>query len=124
MKVASVSPRPNPQSAIQSTMDAHWHYFIHLVGWSAPIFLGQWILAHRAFRRNLFAVFVPALIGGTFFSLIDSVAVRAGIWFFDPAQILGFFIGPLPIEEVLFFYLTSWLVSQSLVMFLPDGYRR
>lgn len=101
-----------------------WNYLIHLVGWSAPIFAGQWILAHQAFRRNLTAVFLPALIGGTFFSVIDSVAVHAGIWFFDPKQILGVFIGPLPLEEVLFFFLTSWLVSQSLVMFLPDGYRR
>ena len=101
-----------------------WNYMIHLVGWSAPIFAVQWLLAHRAFRQNLGAVFLPALIGGTYFSLIDSVAVHAGIWFFDPRQILGIFIGPLPLEEVLFFFLTSWLVSQSLVLFLPDGYRR
>ena len=101
-----------------------WNYMIHLVGWSAPIFAAQWLLAHRAFRRNLGAVFWPALIGGTYFSVIDSVAVRAGIWFFDPRQILGIFLGPLPLEEVLFFFLTSWLVSQSLVMFLPNGYRR
>ncbi len=100
-----------------------WSYFVHLVGWSAPIFAGQWILAHRAFRRNLRAIFLPPLIVGTYLSIIDAVAVRAGIWFFDPAQILGLFLGPLPLEEVLFFYLTSWLVSQSLVMFLPDGYR-
>ena len=101
-----------------------WNYMIHLVGWSAPIFAVQWLLAHRAFRQNLGAVFLPALIGGTYFSLIDSVAVHARIWYFDPRQILGIFIGPLPLEEVLFFFLTSWLVSQSLVLFLPDGYRR
>lgn len=103
---------------------SRWHYFLHLMGWATPVIALQWALAHRAFRRNLRAVFAPALIGGTFFSIVDSVAVRAGVWFFDPAQILGIFIGPLPLEEVLFFYVTSLLVSQSLVMFLPDGWRR
>lgn len=100
-----------------------WNYLVHLLGWSAPVFAGQWALAHTAFRRNLKAIFVPALIGGTFFSLIDSVAIAAGIWIFDPAQNVGIFLGPLPLEEILFFYLTSWLVAQSFIMFLPDRLR-
>lgn len=101
-----------------------WHYFWHLVGWTAPILLGQWAVGWRIFRRNLAAVFGPAVIGTVFFAVVDSVAVRAGIWFFDPRQILGWHIGPLPVEEVLFFFLTSLLVSQSLVLFLPAAYRR
>lgn len=101
-----------------------WHYFTHLVGWSAPILLGQWAIGRRVLWRNLAAVFGPAIIGMMFFAAIDSVAVRAGIWFFDPRQILGWHIGPLPVEEVLFFFLTSLLVSQSLVLFLPASYRR
>ena len=101
-----------------------WHYFVHLVGWTAPVLFGQWAIGHRIFRRNLAAVFGPAFIGMTFFATVDSFAVNAGIWFFDPAQILGWHIGPLPMEEVLFFFLTSLLVSQSLVLFLPAAYRR
>ncbi|MBS0661082.1 MAG: lycopene cyclase domain-containing protein [Verrucomicrobia bacterium] len=103
--------------------DRSLNYLVHLVGWSAPILAGQWALAHAAFRRNLRAIVAPTLIGGTFFSLIDSVAVHSGIWHFDPAQNVGIFIGPLPLEEMLFFYLTSWLVAQSFVMFLPDRLR-
>lgn len=101
-----------------------WHYLTHLVGWTAPILLGQWALGGRVLRRNLAAVFGPAIIGAVFLSFVDSVAVRAGIWFFDPRQIVGWHIGPLPVEEVLFFFLTSLLVSQSLVLFLPAAYRR
>lgn len=101
-----------------------WHYFTHLLGWTLPVLLGQWVIGGRIFRRNLAAVFGPALIGGVFFSLSDSFAVRAGIWFFDPRQIVGWHVGPLPVEEVLFFFLTSLLVSQSLVLFLPAEYRR
>lgn len=103
--------------------DRSLNYLVHLVGWSAPILAGQWFLAHRVFRRNLAAIVAPTLIGGTFFSLIDSVAIASGIWHFDPAQNVGIFIGPLPLEEMLFFYLTSCLVAQSFVLFLPDRLR-
>jgi lycopene cyclase domain-containing protein len=101
-----------------------WTYLFHLVGWTAPIFAAQWILVRPILRQNLREVILASLIGTVFFSAIDSIAVRAAIWFFDPRQILGVFIGPLPLEEVLFFFLTSLLVSQSLVVLLPVGYRR
>jgi lycopene cyclase domain-containing protein len=68
-------------------------------------------------------VFVPPLLIGTFYSLADSVAVRDGIWHFDRAQILGIHVGVLPIEEILFFYITALLVSQSFVMLIPGRMR-
>lgn len=100
-----------------------FHYFLHLVGWAGPIIGVQWIVGWRVFRRNLRAVLMAPLIATVFFTLCDSVAVRAGIWFFDERQILGWRVGPLPFEEVLFFLLTSLLVSQSLVLLLPKENR-
>ena len=102
----------------------HWHYFLHLALWAVPIIGGQWFVGTRVFRRNLRAIVLPAVVGMIFFSACDSVAVRSGIWVFDPAQCLGVNVGPLPFEEVLFFFLTSWLVAQSLLLLLPVGNRR
>ena len=101
-----------------------WHYFLHLTLWALPLIAGQWFVGARVFRRNLRAIVLPALAGMVFFSACDAVAVRAGIWFFDPAQCLGWHVGPLPVEEVLFFLLTSWLVAQSLLLLLPEENRR
>lgn len=101
-----------------------WHYFLHLVCWTAPLLLGQWVIGWRVFVRNAAAVFCPAVIGMIFFSACDSFAVRAGIWRFDDGQILGWHVGPLPVEEVLFFFLTSLLVTQSLLLLVPASYRR
>lgn len=101
-----------------------WAYFIHLMGWIMPILLLQWIIGFRIFVRNWRSLAVPTVGGLIFYSLIDSVAVSQAIWHFDPAQNLGLFLGPLPLEEVLFFGLTSLLVAQSLVLFLPDRLRR
>ncbi len=100
-----------------------WHYFVHLTAWTVPVIALQWVIGWRIFCRNLRAVFIPAVAGGTFFSLIDQVAVHGGIWFFDPRQILGVYVGLLPVEEVLFFFLTGLLVTQSLVLLLPPDYR-
>ncbi len=62
-----------------------WHYFLHLVCWTTPLLLGQWVIGWRVFRRNVAAVFCPALIGMIFFSACDSFAMRSGIWRFDAA---------------------------------------
>ena len=101
-----------------------WHYFVHLTAWTVPVIVLQWGIGWRIYRRNLRAVLIPAFIGAAFFSSIDQVAVRRGLWFFDPQQILGLYVGWLPVEEVLFFLLTSLLISQSFVLLLPREYRR
>ena len=99
-------------------------YLSHVLFWMLPVILGQWWIAGRILRRNLKAVLLPALIVGTYLTGADVAAVRAGIWFFDPKQNLGCLLfGILPVEEARFFFLTSLLVAQSLVMFLPDKLR-
>lgn len=99
-------------------------YLQHLLLWMLPILIGQWIIAGKILRRNLKAILIPAVFLGTYLSIADSVAIRSGIWFFDPIQTLGITLGGyLPLEESLFFFLTSLLVSQSLVMFLPEHLR-
>ncbi len=101
----------------------HTNYLFHILFWMLPVAALQWALSWRSFRRNLKAVLLPPLLAGSYYTIADSFAVRDGIWYFDPAQILGVFLGVLPIEEVIFFFLTALLVSQSFVMFLPKRYR-
>lgn len=98
-------------------------YLFHLLFWMVPVILIQWGIAWRIFLVNKRAVFLPPLLAGTYYSLSDLVAVNAGIWFFDENQITGLKVGVLPIEEILFFFITALLVSQSVVMLLPARYR-
>lgn len=100
-----------------------WHYFVHLVAWAGPLIIVQWVIGWKIFRRNLRAVFVPPLVAVVFFGACDSVAIRSGVWAFDPRQILGWWVGGVPVEEALFFFLTSLLVTQSLLLLLPARYR-
>ncbi|HVZ40732.1 MAG TPA: lycopene cyclase domain-containing protein [Candidatus Kapabacteria bacterium] len=102
----------------------HTTYLYHVLIWMVPVVLLQWGLSWRVFRRNLRAILLPPIVIGTWLVLADTVAVMNGIWFFDPQQTLGLRLGVLPLEEVLFFYLTALLVSQTFVMFLPRSRRR
>ncbi|MGF1531795.1 MAG: lycopene cyclase domain-containing protein [Puniceicoccaceae bacterium] len=98
-------------------------YLFHLLFWIGGIILLQWIFFWRLFLGNWRAVLLGPFLLGTYLIATDVVAVKLGIWYFDPQRILG--LNPLgvPIEEWLFFYLTAALVAQSFVLFLPASYR-
>ena len=47
----------------------------------------------------------------------DHLAISAGIWSFGEGRHLGVYLGAVPVEEVLFFVLTSLLVSLGVALF-------
>jgi lycopene beta-cyclase len=94
-------------------------YLIQLLLWIIPIILVEWLFGFRTFLRNATAIWIPTLLGGLFFSFTNAVAVRERIWFYDRHQTLGIFVGPLPVEDVLFYFLSCLLVAQTFLLFLP-----
>jgi lycopene cyclase domain-containing protein len=67
------------------------------------------LLARRALwrrRRALAWVLLGALLGGWAW---DALAVRLGAWYYDQRNILGWWIGGLPIEEWL------WIAGVTLL---------
>jgi lycopene cyclase domain-containing protein len=100
-----------------------------LAGWQPGTYLGlelAWalppILLQLGFgvdillrhRRLLLLTIIPATL---YLSLADSLALASGIWTIHPEQSLGIMLGAhLPIEEFVFFLLTTTLVSFGLVL--------
>ena len=60
------------------------------------------VLNARVYRRWQRA-FLAILPVSTAFLAWDLLATYAGWWWFDDDYVTGLFIGPLPIEEILFF---------------------
>jgi lycopene cyclase domain-containing protein len=85
--------------------------------WALPplilqVGLGGDILWHR--RRLLLAAFIPVVI---YLSAADAFAISEGIWTIAPQRSLGFLLGGvLPLEEVIFFLVTSSLVVGGLIL--------
>lgn len=102
-------------------MESRWAYLIHLVGWAGPLILFQLVALARHYRARtgavLRAVLPPAFIIGVYLSVADHLAISAGIWNFGEGKHLGVYLGLVPLEEVLFFLLTSILVSLGLALF-------
>jgi lycopene cyclase domain-containing protein len=84
--------------------------------WASPVLALQWGVGWRYLlsvrRRVAAAVFPPVL----YFSIIDRIAIEQGIWTLSPVHTTGLTVGGLPIEEMLFFFITSLFVAQALVL--------
>jgi lycopene cyclase domain-containing protein len=100
-------------------------YLSIMLFWGLPpvllqLLFGADILWH--YRRLLAAVILPL---GLYLSLADSLAITASTWEINPAQSLGIFIGRLPLEEGLFFFLTVILLSFGMtLLYAPESRRR
>lgn len=90
--------------------------------WAAPVLAAQWAFAGGEIwaRRRVLAlgVTIPTL----YLWVADAVAIHLGIWHISPVYTLGPALGPLPLEEAVFFLVTTLLVVQGLLLFLyPPG---
>ena len=99
-------------------------YIVWLLGAVLPILGAQWVLLAPVMRPHARAIFGGAAIVGTYLSFADGLAIRDRVWEFSPELTLGVRVGPLPLEEALFFYLTALLVTQAMTLFTHHFARR
>ena len=93
-----------------------WSYLPFLLIWALPVIAVQWLVGGRYLWRERGGWPWIALALGIYFSLADAVAIKAGIWRFDTTSLVGLWLGPVPIEEVLFYLLTATMVVQTVVI--------
>lgn len=98
-----------------------WTYLAIIFFWALPaifpqILYGADILWH--YRRLVFlSIFVP----GTYLSLMDIIALTDTTWSIAKDQTTGvLFFGILPLEEVVFFFITNVLIAFGLTLLLSN----
>ncbi len=81
---------------------AHLTYLALLVGCLVATLPLEFVFRARVYRRwrRAAAAILPVAV---VFLIWDYAAAVAGWWFFDPAYLMGVWLGGLPLEEVLFF---------------------
>jgi len=101
--------------------DAKWTYLSIIFFWALPpviiqLLFGADILWH--YRKLLFwAILVP----GTYLSLTDIVALKETTWSIAQSQTTGvLFFGILPLEEVIFFFITNVMIAFGLTLLLAN----
>ncbi|GAB4539966.1 MAG: hypothetical protein Kow0063_29240 [Anaerolineae bacterium] len=53
--------------------------------------------------------------------LVDALAIASGTWTLDPAQTAGVKVGPLPLEEMVFFLMTNLIIAFGVTLMLSEA---
>ena len=97
-------------------MIGHEAYLRYELWWAMPVIVVQWLFAGRELWRwrRLLAV---VIVGATaYLGACDGFALGHGIWRVDPARVVGIHAGPLPLEELLFYFVTNIMAVQGFVL--------
>lgn len=93
-----------------------WAYLPFLLVWALPVIAVQWLAGGRYLWRER-GRWPWIVLGLTiYFTLADAAAIAAGTWRFDARALMGLALGPVPVEEVLFYLLTGAMVVQGFVI--------
>ncbi len=99
-------------------------YLLITLVWALPpvvlqLAYGADILWHE--RRMVASTIIPL---GIYLSAADALAIQAGIWAIDPAQSTGLLLGGLPVEEAVFFFVTTILITFGMTLALSEESRK
>ena len=89
--------------------------------WALPAIFPQFLLGADILWHQRKLVLWTILPPGLYLSLADIAALKAGTWSISALQTTGIrFFGILPLEEVLFFFITNILVGFGMTLLLSD----
>jgi lycopene beta-cyclase len=98
---------------------AKWTYLSITLFWALPAILPQLLFGADILWHYRKLVFWAILIPGMYLSLMDIVALKETTWSISPTQTTGFlFFGILPLEEVVFFFITNVLIVFGMTLLL------
>ncbi len=95
-------------------------YLGSLLAWSAPILAIQWAFGWPFLVAEWRTVLVGTLVPTLYLWLVDRAAIGVGLWTISERYTTGVAVPllGLPIEEAVFFLLTSLFVVQGLVLYV------
>lgn len=97
-------------------------YLLYELAWALPVIVLQWAAAWRELRRRRRALALTVVFATAYLGSCDAFALGHGIWRVDPQRVIGVRFGPLPVEELLFYFLTTLMAAQGFI--LIAGYLR
>ena len=101
--------------------DTKWTYLSITLFWALPAILPQFLFGADILWHYRKLVFWAIMIPGTYLSLMDIVALKDTTWSISPTQTTGIlFFGILPLEEVVFFFITNVLITFGMTLLLAN----
>jgi lycopene cyclase domain-containing protein len=98
-----------------------WTYLAITLFWALPAILPQLLFGADILWHYRKLVALAILIPGTYLSLMDIVALKETTWAISPTQTTGIlFFRVLPLEEVVFFFITNVLIVFGMTLLLTN----
>lgn len=89
--------------------------------WAFPAILPQLLYGADILWHHRTLVLLSILVPGTHLSLMDIIALNETTWSISKAQTTGIlFFGILPLEEVVFFFITNILITFGMTLLLSN----
>lgn len=101
--------------------DAKWTYLSITLFWALPPLIIQLLFGADILWYYRKLVFWAILVPGIYLSLMDIVALNETTWSISPDQTTGIlFFGILPLEEVVFFFITNIMITFGITLLLAN----
>lgn len=101
--------------------DEKWTYLGITLFWALPAILPQFLFGADILWHYRKLVFWAIMVPGTYLSLMDIVALNETTWSISKSQTTGIlFFGILPLEEVVFFFITNVLITFGMTLLLAN----
>jgi lycopene cyclase domain-containing protein len=101
--------------------DPQYTYLSITLFWAIPPIVIQLLFGADILWHYRKLVFWAILVPGTYLSLMDIVALNETTWSISPGQTTGIlFFGILPLEEVVFFFITNVMLSFGMTLLLAN----
>jgi lycopene beta-cyclase len=101
--------------------ETKWSYLSIILFWALPPIFLQSLFGADILWRYRKLVFWGIAAPGTYLSLIDIVALKETTWSISASQTTGIlFFGILPLEEVVFFFVTNMLITFGMTLLLAN----
>jgi putative membrane protein len=101
--------------------DVKWTYLSITLFWALPAILPQLLFGADILWHHRKLVFWAIMVPGVYLSLMDIVALTETTWSISKEQTTGvLFFGILPVEEVVFFFVTNVLITFGMTLLLAN----
>jgi lycopene cyclase domain-containing protein len=95
-------------------------YLFLELAWFLPVIIGQWLIGPGIVRSRWKAVPLVALPLAAYLTAKDRLALAHGTWSINPETSSGLKVAGVPLEEALFFLLTSWVSAQGTILLVDE----
>jgi len=101
--------------------EAQWTYLSIILFWALPPIFVQLLFGADILWRYRKLVFWAIVAPATYLSVMDIIALKETTWSISTSQTMGIlFFGILPLEEVVFFFVTNMLITFGMTLLLAD----